>query len=345
MTERTRNVAVGLTALGAIIGLAYMVLLFGDVPAFARRGYPLTLRFPEVGSLDRGNEVRLNGIRVGTITEVSLRDDPRQGANARCRIQRDMRIPADAVATIARRGLGGGAYIQLTTPGPATGPITWLPTDGSAVLEGAAQSGGLLGPEFATQLDAVAEGFASFSRLADNLNAILTTADHTDPPAEGLAGTIQRLNSALDGVGELVSDPDNQANFAAALDNLRRTSGQTAEAIDAFTAMVRQARRTFATVDEGVTDMNTAAGRIGGRIDELAGKLIDDADRLGRLLNQLNQAATRLDTTDGTAGRLLNDPALYNNLVESTDTLNRTLAELEAMLIQWRSEGVKMKVK
>ncbi len=343
MTERTRNVAVGLTALGAILGLAYMVLLFGDLPGFAYRGWPLRLRFDEVGSLEPGGEVRLNGIRIGTVAEVALADDPRRGADVRCRIDRDVRIPAGAVATIGRRGLGGGAYIRLTTPAP-DGPLAWLATDGTATLQGADTGGGLLGPEFATQLDAVAEGFASFSRLADNLNAVLATADQGGPPAEGLAGTIQRLNSALDGIGQIANDPDNQANLNAALDNLRRTSGQAAEAIGEFTAMVRQARRTFATLDDGVADMSDAAARVGTRADTLAGKLIDDADRLGRLLGELHRAAARLDASDGAAGRLLNDPALYTNLLESTDTLNRTLAELEAMLIQWRAEGVKLKV-
>ncbi|NLF29994.1 MAG: MCE family protein [Planctomycetes bacterium] len=344
MTERTRNIAVGVTALGAMVGLAYMVLLFGDLPAFARRGYLLTLRFTQIGSLERGSEVRLNGIRIGTITDVALRDDPREGVNVRCRIERGVRIPADAVASIGRRGLGGGGYIQLTATGPAAGPVAWLATDDSARLQGAPETGGLLGPEFATQLDAVAEGFAAFSRLADTLNAVLTTPDHTDPPAEGLAGTIQRLNSALDGLGQIANNPDNQANLAATLDNLRRTSGEAAAAVERFTAMVEQGRQTLLTIDSGASGASDAVGRVGQRADELAARLIDDADQLGRLLARLNQAAGRLDGDDSTAGRFLTDPALYNNLLESTDALNRTLVELQAMLTQWRTEGLKMKL-
>jgi len=108
--------------------------------------------------------------------------------------------------------------------------------------------------------------------------------------------------------------------------------------------MIQQASQTLTTLDSGAANISDAAGRIGSRVDELAGKLITDADQLGHLLGQLNRAAVRLDATDGTAGRLLNDPALYNNLIETTDALNRTLAELQAMLAQWRAEGVKMKL-
>jgi phospholipid/cholesterol/gamma-HCH transport system substrate-binding protein len=345
MTERTRNVVVGLTALIALCGLGYMVLLFGDTPVFARRGYYVSIDFPETGTIDKGADVRLNGIRVGTVTKVRLQDDPRQGVSLRCRIQRDVRIPTDVTATVGRRGLGGGGYVRLTAKAAAEpGAPSWVADDGSATLTGIDRGGGLLGPEFATQLDAIAEGFRAFSRLADTLTQVLETPDSAEP-VEGLAGTIQRFNRVLDGIRTIVDDPDNQSNLGASLANFRKATEAGIDAMDELSQFARQARQSLEGVDrstEAITETALAAHQ---RMDEVAARLITDAEQLGRLLTTLNQAATKLSDGAGTAGRLLNDPALYNNLLESAETLAKTLAELQATIKLWRSEGVKLKLK
>ena len=75
MTERARNIAVGATAVVALCGVGYMILLFGDTPVFARTGYYITIDLPGTGTIDKGADVRMNGIRIGAVTKVRSRID------------------------------------------------------------------------------------------------------------------------------------------------------------------------------------------------------------------------------------------------------------------------------
>jgi phospholipid/cholesterol/gamma-HCH transport system substrate-binding protein len=345
MTERKRNTAVGLTALIAFCGLGYMILLFGDTPAFARRGYYVMIHFPGSGTIDKGAEVRLNGIRVGAVSEIHLQDDPRQGVRVRCRIQTETRIPADVLATVGQHGFGGSGYVRLRASAPSEpAEPTWLPTDGSAMIQGVRQPGGMLGPEMAVQLDAVADGFRAFSRLADSLTRALEAPDSPEPVA-GLAGTIQRLNRVLDDIGTVTGDEKSLANLTESLANLRRATEAGADAMAELGQFARQARESLAGVDRSTEAMTEAAQTAQERMDHVAVKLIDDADRLGALLSTLNKAATRIADGSGTAGRLINDPALYNSLLESTEALAKTLAEMELTIKLWREEGVRLRLK
>lgn len=351
MTERKRNLAVGITVLLALCGLGGMIVLFGDVPAFARTGYPLRLHYPVANGISPGGEVRLNGIRVGSVVRVQLHDDPGRGVQVDCRIDRSFRIPGNVAASIGSRGLGGAAFVDLTAraPGPGAPPPQWLPTDGTAELVGVIYPyGGLLGTEVSDELTRIAASFESFSRLAENLNRILTaeraptpaTGAATTPatgPGEGLAGTISRLNRVLDGFESVVSDPENRQNIKATLANLRQATDQATTAVAELHSFAQDAR-------EGLAAFNRNSDAVSQRVVELSQRLTEDAVRLGKLLTTLDRATEKLAAGEGTAGKLLNDPVLYNQLVESMRQLARTLEELQTTLRTWREEGVDIDV-
>ncbi|MHC4294800.1 MAG: MlaD family protein [Planctomycetota bacterium] len=97
--------------------------------------------------------------------------------------------------------------------------------------------------------------------------------------------------------------------------------------------------------------------RVGGGLDspqmtraaesftELTEKLITSAEKLSQLITTLNQAATKIESGDGTAGKLLNDPELYNNFLATTRQMNQLLEEVRQLVKTWKTEGVELKVK
>lgn len=311
MTEYRRNIAVGLTAAVSLCGIAYMIMLFGNTPILARRGYLITARFPQADTLDSGADVRLNGIRIGTVADVRLEDDPRKGVIVELRIDRTVRIPANVTVSITRMGIGAGSHIKLTSS-PAKAEPTWLPTDGSATLEGAAGGGtGFLGPEMMARVDKILESVESFRRLTDNLNRI-------------------------------AGDEENQANIKQTLANLREASGEAVGTVGEFKQLAADARESLKGVDETTGTINRTVGAAEKHMDTLAARLIDDADRLGELFTKLNKVATTLDENRGSAGKFLNDPAMYNNMLESIEMLTKTLAEMQATIKKWREAGLKV---
>lgn len=109
------------TVLGAVV-----LLVAGSFLAFAIdsadlrpvSGYPVRAVFNKVGGLLPGADVRISGIKVGSVTEQTL--DPRSyRAVVQMSILPSVQLPADTVASIASDGLLGGKFIKLE-PGTET---------------------------------------------------------------------------------------------------------------------------------------------------------------------------------------------------------------------------------
>jgi phospholipid/cholesterol/gamma-HCH transport system substrate-binding protein len=65
-----------------------------------------------VGGLPNGGDVRVNGIKVGTVIDQRI-DPDSYNAVVHMSIRPNVRLPSDSVATIASDGLLGGKYVKL----------------------------------------------------------------------------------------------------------------------------------------------------------------------------------------------------------------------------------------
>jgi hypothetical protein len=63
------------------------------------------------------------------------------------------------------------------------------------------------------------------------------------------------------------------------------------------------------------------------------------------LLASVQDITEKLNKGQGTAGQLLNDPRLYQALVDSAKQLSLTVGELRLLVEQWQQEGVGFKLK
>ena len=75
-------------------------------------GYSVEASFVKLGGLPVGSDVRISGIKVGTVTTRSL-DPVSFSARIKMTIASDIKLPKDTVATIASEGLIGGKYVRL----------------------------------------------------------------------------------------------------------------------------------------------------------------------------------------------------------------------------------------
>ena len=352
MKEHARNVAVGLTVLVALACLAAMILIFAGLPEMFQPGYEIDIQADTTFGAEKGAFVNLRGIRVGRITEIGFTDpaDPMRGVTVTARIESDVRIPGNAVCYFTRN-LMGGVWVELYPDGPeridpATGqPIAFLPTDGHAVVPGVVKS--------SDPASAFRPAMESLSKLADSLNELIapepksqTTAPaatqgavtHPAPPQPpaGLKGTVARLNRTLDAMYEVL-EPGNRANIKTALANLSEATAAARDAMDALQEFAHAARKTAAGADKLI-------GNTDHRIDELMAKLVEDAEKISELMTTMNRVTAKIDSGDGSAGRLINDPKLYDNLVEVTKQANTLVKEFSELLKEWRKGGVKLKM-
>jgi phospholipid/cholesterol/gamma-HCH transport system substrate-binding protein len=79
-------------------------------------GYPLFARFDRIDGLAVGADVRLAGVKVGTVTDAVV--DPRSYlAIIRISMRNDVRLPKDTSAEVTSDGLLGGKYIAVVPGG------------------------------------------------------------------------------------------------------------------------------------------------------------------------------------------------------------------------------------
>ncbi len=109
------------TVLGGVVVLvAAGFVLFAMRTAEIREpeGYSVTARFLKVGGLEPGSDVRISGVKVGTITSREL-DAASFEAVVTMTLASKIQLPADTEAVITGEGLLGGKYLRLI-PGQDT---------------------------------------------------------------------------------------------------------------------------------------------------------------------------------------------------------------------------------
>lgn len=108
------------TVLGAVVlVVASMFVYFAYSTAEIKsvEGYELTAAFYKVGGLTKGSDVRINGIKVGTVTGRDL-DSQTYDAVLSLTIKKNLKLSTDTVASIGSLGILGGKYLRLE-PGSA----------------------------------------------------------------------------------------------------------------------------------------------------------------------------------------------------------------------------------
>lgn len=82
----------------------------------AGNSYPLTASFRSVQGISAGSDVRLAGVKVGTITALTLNPQTYY-ADATIQMSQDILLPTDSAILISQDGLLGGAYVEIVPGG------------------------------------------------------------------------------------------------------------------------------------------------------------------------------------------------------------------------------------
>ena len=120
------------TLLGAVVlavAIGFLTFAYNTSQVTENGGYELIARFDKVDGLERGSDVRISGIKVGTVLDQTL-DPETYRAEVRFSLREDIQLPADTSAAVVSNGLLGGKYLALV-PG---GDIEMLQPGGEVTL-------------------------------------------------------------------------------------------------------------------------------------------------------------------------------------------------------------------
>ena len=110
MNKRPVETIMGIVVLAVAVFFAYFAYNVSDLQVV--KGYNVTAKFLKVGGLTVGSDVRINGIKVGTVIAQNL-DDKDFTAEVKMSLSSKVHLPNDSVVSIVSDGLVGDKFIKI----------------------------------------------------------------------------------------------------------------------------------------------------------------------------------------------------------------------------------------
>lgn len=329
MSTYRRNVLVGLTMLIALGMLGWMILRFGGKIAQPFSGELIRVRFvsDRADGVSEGSGVYYKGVNVGRVIRVT-RDQNLTDVWIDAEVEATPPLPGGTGADIRQASLlGSGSRIEIRIP----------PADH---INGSLKAGDVIRADFV--------GLQFFPEEIKNLSLEVAAAARQFREANVVGNLNTRLNEVgqvlsetrktLENANKIVADEKVRADITAAIQNIRASSDNVRQVTERADKIAQKMQNVVDNIDQTTKTANTELTDIAKltktRLEELAG-----------IIQQTHQITTKINQGDGTASKLLNDPKLYEGLVDTTRELKQTIQDLQRLVQQWEEEGVTLKLK
>lgn len=284
--------------IGITIVLAVLIGFIGfrvmkDAPIF-RFGTVYYADYNRVDGLSVGTSVLLSGIKIGSVQQLQLID----GDSVRVTLSLNIRdgLPKGSVAVIRSVDLLGSKGIEIRRGGGNE----MIPYGGK--LEGLYDDG-------------------MFAELADAGSGI----------AENVKASTGKLNTLLSEI-QTILEEGGRENISSTLGNLERTTVQVealiTESRSDITTSLDHLRGMLANLEELTSEERGELQRIIANLESASDELQTMSVSLTEVSANLADITRKINEGEGTLGRMVNDPSLYENLDSLSVNLNRMVQEL-----------------
>ncbi len=287
-----KELKIGILAL-AVLAATFLVINFLRGKDLLNREYELVSFFDDVQGLMPSSAVYIKGYKAGTVSEVSY-DKEKSGFDVVCVVSRDFAVPADSRMTIYSADLMGGKAIRID-PGQ------------SANMAG---DGDYLTP--AVSPDMLSSIAAGIEPLISKGSDVLTNLDNA---LTNLNLTLSEENRAA--LGNIMKNLD---KAVAEIESIAGTiEGRTSD-LDAFISDLATLSSSLdsivAKADSTVSDINDISSQVAAA--DLAG-----------VVTSLNSLLDKMQSSDGTFGKLINDDTVYKSVDSLVTNISRLVGKIE----------------
>lgn len=303
----SREQRVGLFFLGGILlFVGFIETTVGS--GLLARGYRVWAEFGDVQGLSVGAQVRVAGVKAGSVREVRLEADKVRVA---LQLRRGVELHDDAVARLDFQALSAARFVAIDRGSPSR-------------------------PRVAPEATIRGESAAGISQMVDELDQV----------GRSLRGLADSLNENQDRLLKTVSEmlDENRQGFQQTVKNLsgitdKLNSGQgTLGKLLADSTLYDEATATLGALRESFGDIRKVTGRLAGGEGTLGKLLIDDGmyAELRETVAGLNvtaqnfaEVSDRVKRGEGTLGRLVADDALYDQAEGALRGVSRAAQGIE----------------
>ncbi len=330
MSERARDIIIGLAAIAGILATAFLLLSFGAFRGIMQPRYDVTVLLDRAGGLRFGSQVTLDGVPIGLIDDVTLDMNEIRPVRLVCALDDWARIPVNHEVTVESGIIGGGSTLAYKSIGETRNRLVFQPDEAPEFTGNFMDMAQMISGALDQRMAPIVESFDSFTRLADTYNEVGVRMNgllEVDVTNEG------NISTAILRVNQVLKDAQNALQLAG--DWL----GDQQMKEDARTAVFKAN-----LLIERATDTIGKAGQLADALQvesaEVGASLVSTADSIDQTLSDVRTLLNKASEGPGTISRLLGDGALYEDLQDSVRRLESTLSSIQALVDAIEKEGV-----
>lgn len=296
------------TKVGALTVIAVTIIVLGfnflRGKTIFKSGNFIYAKYHDTKGLIVSNPVYVNGYQVGTVFEIENLNANLSEISVAIKMNNNYQIPVNSIATIQENPLGTNSiYITLGTAA-----------------------------DYLKNGDTVRTAPAT-SLLGDFMNTL-------SPMGEQFKKTIDELRKVLVNVNSVMDD-QNKANFKELISNLTKTSDNLNKSMASIQQMVDKQGGSIAQTAENLNgftknlaDNNKKISNIINNLDSTS-QSIKDANlnktiiEIQTALAGINLTLQKLNSGNGTAAKIMNDPSVYTELKNTINSVNTLVDDIK----------------
>ena len=294
--ELKRNIQLGLFVIIGILIFIGGIFLVGSKSQMFKKTFNISAIFSNANGLKKGSKVRFNGVNVGIVKAVNLKNDTTVQVDMQIEEGKHEFITKNAIASIASDGLMGDKLINIVSG-----------LHGGALVV----NGDMVQSNNGTNTDKMIETLSASNEnirtITDNLKALTTN-----------------LNSGEGSIQSLYNDPNMAKELKQSFHNLNSMSEDVLDAGLSLKQITKKIQSSKGSVGQILNDTSMAKA-----LATTINKLKNTSDKLNSVSSQMGVTMEKVNTGNGTVNTLLTDTALANNLKESIINIKKASAGLD----------------
>lgn len=246
--------------------------------------------YDEVEGLSNSADVTINGLKIGKVTNIEFLDQ--SGAIVvTMRVKDDFKFSKNSIAQIYSDGFIGGKIMKI------------LPDYRAENIK----SGDTLPSD-------IEEGI-----MANVMSRLVPLREKIENAMGGVDTLVQSLNNVLDEKGQQ-NIKESLASLSQTLNNLNQSSTQIKGILD----------RNSNKLENTFENLNKTGDNLAVFSDSLAQVEVQPIlNKVNGVLDDLNSIAHELQSGEGTAGKLLKDDAVYDNLDRASKQMEELIQDIK----------------
>jgi phospholipid/cholesterol/gamma-HCH transport system substrate-binding protein len=311
MIYRKNETIVGLFVIIALAIFTYLIFQIGVI-RFDRNDYNnYTICFVDLAGLTKKDDLRIAGVKVGFIQDIALVPGRPCPVQARVKIVTNCELHQDAYAVVRQDGLLGRKFLEII-PGsfdkPRLEPHSFIPCK----QENSASIDTVICKANAIASDVQQVACTIKQALVDSPE--IKCVKETVAQVKEITGQLAAISKSLN---QLIATNQNTVNTV-----VKDVAEIVTELKKDLPAIVKDIKATTDAIANKITpnvekDIQNVTENIKEKIDQAS-------EKINNTIDQINNVATKINSGEGSLGKLINDKDTYDNVKVSVQCLQNT---------------------